>query len=244
MATETNKAFYSWLLENTTLSENSAKKYESGVRVVSDEMLQKGVITKPLAEHDSTELAISIFVIFNNRDFITKNTVGNNMYSNSLKNFQAFKKSTQGIGKSDNAVKEIQENTKLSNTEKEAIIKARVGQGTFRSCILKKYDGKCIITNISDKRLLVASHIKPWAVSDNDERLDAENGFLLNCLYDRMFDLGLITFSERGKIVISSTLKTYDRAIIKIDTEQEFDLRFSEKLLRNLEYHRDIVFLK
>lgn len=244
MSKKINVDYINWLLENTNLSEASVERYESGVRVISEEMLQAKIIDKPLDEYDTTELAIAILLIFNNEEFIHKNTVGKNMYSNSIKHFQAFKKSVDTIPQDNTIIKKIQTDKKLTTTEKESIIKARVGQGIFRNNVMKKYNEKCIVTNIADKRLLIASHIKPWAVSNNADRIDSENGFLLNCLYDKMFDLGLITFSDEGKILISKSLTSYDKSIIKIDTERKFDLNFSKKLLQNLEYHRDMIFLK
>lgn len=244
MNNETVVTFLTWLLENTGLHESSAKRYVGGVKSISEYMQTEGVIKKPIDEYDATELAIAIFIIFKNEKFIRKNEATNRMYANALRHFQAFKKSTEIMPQENAVVKEIEENQKLSVTEKEAIIKARVGQGIFRSNILKKYEEKCIITKISDKRLLVASHIKPWAVSNNDERIDSENGLLLNCLYDKLFDLGLITFSIDGKILISKSLSAYDTEIIQIDKEKKYDFKFSEKLSKNIEYHRDVIFLK
>ncbi|WP_081481395.1 HNH endonuclease signature motif containing protein [Treponema sp. JC4] len=73
--------------------------------------------------------------------------------------------------------------------------------------MLKNIIGICFISGVSDNRLLIASHIKPWSVSDNKERLDTENGFLLNVLYDKLFDLGIISFTETGDMLISKSLK-------------------------------------
>jgi len=52
----------------------------------------------------------------------------------------------------------------------------------------------CPFTKINDNRLLIASHIKPWAFSDNKERLDLKNVFVLSPLFDKLFDRGLISF--------------------------------------------------
>jgi predicted restriction endonuclease len=53
----------------------------------------------------------------------------------------------------------------------------------------------------------VASHIKPWRASDNTERLDTYNGLLLLPNLDKAFDLGFITFTERGRIIVSNQLE-------------------------------------
>lgn len=54
--------------------------------------------------------------------------------------------------------------------------------------------------------LLLASHIKPWRSASNYERLSSENGLLLSPLYDKLFDIGLITFDDNMKILISNKL--------------------------------------
>ena len=59
-----------------------------------------------------------------------------------------------------------------------------MGQGQFRKKVLQKYESRCIITGIDNPRLLLASHIKPWAVSSNAERLNSENGLCLSPAYD------------------------------------------------------------
>ncbi len=81
-------------------------------------------------------------------------------------------------------------------TEIEALIKARKGQGKFRHNV-EQFESKCRITGLADKRLLIASHIKPWRVCEAAaERLDGANGLLLAPHIDRLFDLGLLTFTK------------------------------------------------
>ena len=74
------------------------------------------------------------------------------------------------------------------------IRRARKGQGIYRDKMLQECPF-CPITMINDERLLIASHIKPWAVSSDDEKLDPKNGFMLSPLYDKLFDRGLMTFT-------------------------------------------------
>lgn len=54
------------------------------------------------------------------------------------------------------------------------ISKAREGQGKYRELLLEQCHF-CPITMISDERLLIASHIKPWAASSDDEKIDPYN---------------------------------------------------------------------
>ena len=83
----------------------------------------------------------------------------------------------------------------------------RRGQGLFREAVLSAYQSRCCVTDISDARLLVASHIKPWAI-DQANRLNPHNGLCLSALIDRAFDQGLVTVSADFRLVISSELES------------------------------------
>ncbi len=85
-------------------------------------------------------------------------------------------------------------------------VKIRVNQNFFRQIVLANYDGKCALTGIDIKELLIASHIIPWA-DDEKERLNPENGICLSALYDKAFDKGLITFDDNETVVFSKMLK-------------------------------------
>jgi len=132
--------------------------------------------------------------------------------------------------------------------EREAIIKARIGQNFFRSGILASYDGKCCITGLAVPELLVASHIIPW--SDKKEfRLNLNNGLCLNALHDKAFDRGLMTITPDYIIRFSDILLEKTKKI-ELDTlflpyhnnritlpQKFFPLR------EFLEYHNQNVFL-
>ncbi len=135
---------------------------------------------------------------------------------------------------------EINESTSLDITEKEMIIKARVGQGLFRDRIIQKYK-MCVVTGIDDARLLTASHIKPWRSSNNAERLSSENGLLLSPLYDRLFDNGLITFDNRLNIIISKEISEYNKGKIVREVHMR-NFTMSAEMKINLDYHRDVIF--
>ncbi|MDD5890498.1 MAG: HNH endonuclease signature motif containing protein, partial [Ruminococcus sp.] len=101
----------------------------------------------------------------------------------------------------------------------------------------------CIITGITNTKLLIASHIKPWSVSNNYERLSENNGLLLSPTYDKLFDLGLITFDKKSKIKISGLLGKQDKEILNIDTKKEYDLKLNKEGILNMEYHNDVIFI-
>ena len=98
-------------------------------------------------------------------------------------------------------------------------------------------------TGVDDKRILVASHIRPWSVSTNEQRLSVENGLLLSTLYDKLFDIGLITFSEEGLIICSRELENKNIDLLKIERNKKYDLKTSAVFIENLKYHQNVVFL-
>jgi putative restriction endonuclease len=98
-----------------------------------------------------------------------------------------------------------EELAKASATERDALIKARLGQGQFRSSLVEYWHG-CAVTTVTLPPMLRASHIKPWRSSDNRERLDKFNGLLLTPNLDQAFDTGLISFDYEGNVMVSAIL--------------------------------------
>ena len=132
----------------------------------------------------------------------------------------------------------------------EQMIKARVGQYFFRTSVLTAYNNQCCITGLQFPKLLIASHIKPWVISDEKtERTNPSNGLALNPFHDKAFDKGLITVDKHYNVIISSQIKevpmdeitkrwfmSYDHSSIllpdKFRPRQDF-----------IEYHNDVIFL-
>lgn len=106
---------------------------------------------------------------------------------------------------------------RLSATTRDAIVKARVGQGRFRSDLLRNWGSRCALTGLSNVDLLVASHIHPWSLSNNDERIDPNNGLLLAAHVDRLFDKGLISFDDEGKLLVSTSIGKADQDILALN---------------------------
>ena len=96
--------------------------------------------------------------------------------------------------------------TKPTTTERKGLVTSRVGQGYYRHEILQRFQGKCAVTGADSEELLIASHIVPWRDSNEFERLDVDNGILLSPTYDALFDKHLISFSDEGKILLSSAV--------------------------------------
>ena len=78
----------------------------------------------------------------------------------------------------------------MSETTRHALVQARVYQGKLKQRV-GVWERTCRITKV-DMTHLIASHIKPWRESDNDERLSAGNGLLLTPSVDHLPDRGFI----------------------------------------------------
>jgi putative restriction endonuclease len=106
----------------------------------------------------------------------------------------------------------------IEATEREAIIRARVGQGVYRQALLKYWQG-CSVSGVSLAPMLRASHIKPWRDATHLERLDPFNGLLLTPNFDQAFDQGLISFTEAGDILIAKALDIDLQQALGIDAD-------------------------
>ncbi len=234
-----------WLKENTSLSDSSVYKYSHAVNTISNLMLNKEIIPTSLFHMSLLQYDQYLPIILHDSDFTKKNSIGNNMYSSALKQYRMFiYASSELIIEKEEVIKSIHNYTSLKETEKSAIIKSRVGQGIFRQNLIEKYNGTCIVTGISVKKILIASHIKPWSVSNNAERLSSENGLLLSPTFDKLFDYGFITFSNDGKIITSSHLPKIEQLKLGIKNTSSYDLKITSEMKENLEYHRDVIFVK
>ena len=130
----------------------------------------------------------------------------------------------------------------ITATERDALIKARIGQGGYREALLA-YWGGCAITDCTVPALLRASHIKPWREASASERLDPYNGLLLTPNLDLAFDQGLISFNDHGHILISEDLDPESAQALNITPELR--LRQIEPPHRAyLAWHREHLFRK
>lgn len=128
----------------------------------------------------------------------------------------------------------------LEKTTCETLIQSRLGQGQFRQDVLNLWGG-CAVTGIRDVRVLKASHVKPWRVANDQERLDAHNGLALIPNLDLLFDAGWISFEDSGKIQISPLI---DIAVLHaLDVTNDMRLRHvPDRLPAYLTCHRKFVF--
>lgn len=135
----------------------------------------------------------------------------------------------------------ILENQSIPETERESIVKSRIGQGTFRNSLIEFWGG-CSVTQCKTTSLLMASHIRPWRKSDNRQRLDVFNGLLLTPNLDKLFDRGYISFDKKGKIICSDVLPKSDMKSLAISNEMHL-LKIEANHQEYLKYHRDYCLL-
>jgi len=135
----------------------------------------------------------------------------------------------------------ILDDRSLRDTEREALVQARRGQGVFRTNV-QTIERACRVTKVEQREHLIASHVKPWRDSSNDERLNGENGLLLTPTIDHLFDKGFISFENRGNLIISPVADPTSLERMGIPIQGALNVgAFSEGQRRFLEYHRDNV---
>ena len=139
------------------------------------------------------------------------------------------------------ALPDVRDYQELGPTEREAVVKARIGQGRFRDALIEHW-GSCAVTGVTDPALLRASHIIPWSEASIQDRTNLFNGLLLAVHMDALFEVGLISFDDNGEILISPALSGSDAAALGV--HKGMSLRsVDDRHLVPLKYHRSQRFL-
>ncbi|MBL7497326.1 HNH endonuclease [Frankia sp. CNm7] len=118
---------------------------------------------------------------------------------------QAANESTQTSGATDTGDKTTQATREVA---------VRIGQFKFARSVLINYGYRCAFCGFSPgpglagRRLLRASHIKPWRASTNAERVDVANGLAACPNHDAAFDTGLLHVEDNLIIGISPALRS------------------------------------
>jgi putative restriction endonuclease len=138
----------------------------------------------------------------------------------------------------------IESDPQLSDTEREALIVGRRGQGLFKQRVMQ-LENRCRITGVTNPIHLRASHCKPWRDSTNPERLNGENGLLLTPTIDHLFDRGFISFEDSGALIVSPVAHRLSLNRMGVATDRIVNVgTFTQGQMEFLEYHRDAVFLR
>lgn len=128
------------------------------------------------------------------------------------------------------------------NTEVLRMVRQRVGQQAYRQAMLDYWGGTCAVTGLALPQALRASHAKPWAECSSDaERLDVYNGFLLSANLDALFDNFLISFTDKGVLLVAEQIGHCERE--KLGLGNLMRLRWvAAQHLSYLRFHRERYF--
>ncbi len=133
----------------------------------------------------------------------------------------------------------------ISDTERIAVTQARRGQGLYRQKLMEYWGNACSVTGCEIPQVLRASHAKPWASCTTAiDRLSRFNGFLLTANLDALFDKGLITFDDSGKICIAEQISSEQQKALGINSDMCIRAgMLSEKHLEYLHYHQKQIWV-
>ena len=134
-------------------------------------------------------------------------------------------------------------NSAIPDTERLAIVRARIGQGLFKERV-SAIESRCRITGVQNPVHLIASHCKPWRDATNEERLNEENGLLLTPSIDHLFDRGFIGFENNGDLIISPVADRPSLFRMGIETNRIVNVGgFTDGQKEFLDFHRNSVLL-
>lgn len=206
--------FYRYMVIFGGIAPKTSRDYVSRLKFLAAKYRLDGNMTEEYIDHIISMEEIDMV----GRDrYASKKSLSD--FKSGLRKFMAFVKSDYHKMYEDSIVskiKTVESSTVLDKTEKTSIIQSRIGQGLFRKELVD-YWGCCAVSGLDVQNLLIASHIKPWRDADNRERLDVFNGLLLAPNYDKLFDLGYITFSQSGKVACSKLLTSSDKRLLSLD---------------------------
>ncbi len=141
-------------------------------------------------------------------------------------------------------------------TEKLAERKIRLAQHRFALEVLENCGRACVFCGFEphslpiQSGLLYASHIKPWAVSDQRERVDVRNGLAACPIHDAAFDRGYITVNGGYRIhqadVLRESIARDNKAALyfreTLGATLILPLAAKKPALPYLTYHREKIF--
>lgn len=231
--------FYHYMISDGHLAPKTSKDYISRLRFLSQSYSLDENISEEYIDHImETENRIKS----NRQRYATSKAMSD--FRSGLNKFLAFVKSAYYKDLSERVadeIRKIEENEELTTTERTSVIQSRVGQGTFRSSLIRYWQG-CSISNCTMTPVLIASHIKPWCDCNNVQRLDLYNGLLLLPNYDKLFDKGYISFDSKGKLICSRLLDKDVKEVLGI-TDGLSLRKLDDKHKDYLKYHNEYCFM-
>lgn len=229
--------FHRWLL-GIGKSEKTAKNYVGAIQGSISNWAQEAEISQQnlISIQSYTQINKIAQQLGNYEVFQERNTRGRQMYSAALNSYQDFLSTTAQAQLTEDIDAIVSDRT-IDDTQKARLVNTRIGQGRFREDLIKYWKG-CAVTGYPGTQFLLASHIKPWRIATDDERLDKYNGILLLPNLDKVFDLGYITFEENGSIKISKHLEQPE----SLGLNTKLNIRLSASHEYFMKHHRSHVF--
>lgn len=151
---------------------------------------------------------------------------------------------TTTAGQIDADLQAIDAEHENSPTIRDALVRARLGQGRFRRELLARWDYRCAVTGCAVPQVLRASHAKPWRLCTDRERLDPDNGLPLVATLDALFDAGLIAFDAAGRMKLSVQLDEAQTAALLNGVPHALSKTPGGELAGYLSAHYQFVFRK
>jgi hypothetical protein len=136
---------------------------------------------------------------------------------------------------------QIESTEGIGETTRKALVQARIGQGKFKERV-SHLERSCRISKVDHPAHLIASHIKPWRESNNEERLAGGNGLLLTPSIDHLFDRGFISFEDNGDLITSPVADTCSLDRMGVQPTNVGCFNIDQKYF--LDYHRKEILLK
>jgi predicted restriction endonuclease len=132
-------------------------------------------------------------------------------------------------------VASIETDQALSEIEKESVRKERIGHAQWAADVKSRAKNRCQILSVLSRNL-IAGHIKPWATCQDGEHLDRANGLCLSPSIDKLFEDGVIGFTDKGRLLVNGLsreeMRTYgltEHCSIKVAEGQKAYLRWHRK---------------
>lgn len=231
--------FYHYMVTYGGITKKTSGDYVTRMKFLAQDYPLDGNITKDMID----EILLQEDVKRLHRNVYTsKKSLSD--FRAGLNKFLAFMQSDYHKQIQDSIISEINAvecDKTITVTEKDSIVKSRVGQGTFRGRLIEYWHG-CAVSRCPLTWMLIASHIKPWRNATNLERLDPYNGLLLLPNYDKLFDLGYISFDQKGKVMCSRLLEKHDRESLGLSNDLHL-VKLESKHLGYLKFHNENCFL-
>ena len=236
-SSDNRSAFEYWLLSSDEAASATSVYPEILERRLSEIAEKTGIYSSSLLSvRDTGQFSDIEIRLRQTQELESLDVDSNRIYRASLTAYGNF---LQDVGLENSAKAKMIELPELLQTEKTVSVKSRIGQDIYRRNLIRFWGGQCAVTGATNTKLLIASHIKPWSESTNEERIDYYNGFLLSPNLDKTFDRGYISFDSNGGLMISPRLEYPER----LGIEPSMKVNLAPNHHEYLEYHRKFCWL-